>query len=78
MVRATPRPAQPVPGSGPPASTQSSPCRPRLMIVATESESGSWPMRSMTVESRPESISRIAESRLGSHPTCRTRFPAMA
>ena len=65
MATIMPRPAQPVPGSGPPASMQRTP---RLSVKAISPEAPG--MR------RP--IRPRVESALGSQPTTATRFPAWA
>ena len=73
MATIIPRPAQPVPGSGPPASMQRTP---RLSVKAISPEAPvlSW---SRTVGMRRPIRLRV-ESALGSQPTTATRFPAWA
>ncbi len=74
MAVMMPRPAQPTPGSGPPASTQRMPLKP---VYTMSSVATRFPLRSVSstvgMNCPPRSV--LVESLFGSQPTCSTFNP---
>ena len=73
-----PRPAQPSPGVGPPASTQMTPPKPSTAMSLSSNASLRWRTRSSTVLSGAPPCRLAVESALGSQPICITLSPPSA
>ena len=73
-----PRPAQPSPGVGPPASTQITPPYPSCTISSSAKSFLYLRTSSRTVAISPLPCRLAVESALGSHPICMTLYPISA